>query len=76
MAQRKRLTNRIENHYPDALTAKDIAEILNVSSKTAYNLLLRGEIPSLKIGKTRWVSKAALIQFLCKDKMEKRFPKP
>ena len=76
MAQRKRLTNRIENHYPDALTAKDIAEILNVSSKTAYNLLLRGEIPSLKIGKTRWVSKDALIQFLCKDKMEKRFPKP
>ena len=76
MAQRKRLTNRIQNHYPDALTAKEIAEILNTTSKTAYKLLLSGEIPSLKIGKYRWVSKTALIQFLRRDKMEKRFPKP
>jgi len=47
-------------NYPDILDAKQMSELLGISTKTAYGMLQRGEIPSLKIGRAYKVPKATL----------------
>lgn len=39
---------------PRALTVKDVAYILNVSTTTVYRLAERGELPGFKVG-TKWL---------------------
>jgi len=46
------------------LKAKDVAEILMISRGMAYNLLLRGEIPTVRIGKARQVKPEDLIKYI------------
>ena len=46
------------------LKAKDVAEILQVSRAMAYNLMQRGEIPTVRIGKARRVRPEDLIKYI------------
>jgi excisionase family DNA binding protein len=46
------------------LRAKEVAEILQISRAMAYNLMLRGEIPTVRIGKCRRVRPEDLILFI------------
>ena len=46
------------------LKAKEVAEILKVSRAMAYNLMLRGEIPTVRIGKCRRVRPEDLILYI------------
>jgi excisionase family DNA binding protein len=46
------------------LKAKDIAEILQISRAMAYNLMQRGEIPTVRIGKARRVRPEDLIKYI------------
>ena len=46
------------------LKAKDVAEILKISRAMAYNLMLRGEIPTVRIGKCRRVRPEDLIKYI------------
>jgi excisionase family DNA binding protein len=46
------------------LKAKDVAEILKISRAMAYNLMLRGEIPTIRIGKCRRVRPEDLILYI------------
>jgi excisionase family DNA binding protein len=46
------------------LRAKEVAEILKVSRAMAYNLMLRGEIPTVRIGKSRRVRPEDLIKYI------------
>ena len=46
------------------LKAKDVAEILQISRAMAYNLMLRGEIPTVRIGKARRVRPEDLIKYI------------
>ena len=46
------------------LKAKDVAEILKVSRAMAYNLMQRGEIPTVRIGKARRVRPEDLILYI------------
>lgn len=52
--------------YPDALTVKEVAEILRVSTKTVYKLIKENEIPAVKVGREQRVAKSLLITFLQK----------
>jgi excisionase family DNA binding protein len=45
------------------LKAKEVAEILKISRAMAYNLMLRGEIPTVRIGKCRRVRPEDLIKY-------------
>jgi excisionase family DNA binding protein len=40
--------------YPPILSAKDVAEVLGLNSKTVYEYLQSGEIPAYHIG-SKWV---------------------
>lgn len=46
------------------LKAKEVAEILKISRAMAYNLMLRGEIPTVRIGKCRQVRPEDLIKYI------------
>ena len=49
------------------LKANDVAEILKISRGIAYNLMLRGEIPTVRIGKCRRVQPEDLIEYINKN---------
>jgi excisionase family DNA binding protein len=46
------------------LKAKDVAEILNISRSKAYHWMQIGEIPMVRIGKSRHVRPEDLIQYI------------
>ena len=46
------------------LTAKEVAEILKVSRAMAYNLILRGEFPTVKIERARRFRPEDLIKYI------------
>ena len=46
------------------LKAKEVAEILQICRAMAYNLMQRGEIPTVRIGKARRVRPEDLILYI------------
>ena len=49
------------------LTARDLAEILNISKAFAYKLMQTGEIRSVTIGSSRRVRRADLDDFILQN---------
>lgn len=50
--------------YPDALTVADVAEILQVSTKTVYNKIKTGKLFSVRLGRENRISKSSLIDYM------------
>ena len=48
----------------DLLTAKEVAGILRVSTKTIYALIAAGKLASVRVGRVIRVPRTALDQFL------------
>jgi excisionase family DNA binding protein len=46
------------------LTVKEVAEFLGISKSTCYDLIRRGEIKSISIGKSKRVLRAELLRWL------------
>jgi excisionase family DNA binding protein len=49
------------------LNAKQVAEILNISKSKAYHFMQLGEIPTVRIGKSRRVRPEDLIEYINKN---------
>ena len=62
-----RALDKIFEDYKPHLTVAEVGEILSVTTKTAYEYLQSGEIPSYRIG-ARWV----ILRDEVKDLMERR----
>ena len=52
------------DNYKDILTVKELCTALNIGKNTAYTMLERGEIKSIKIGKVYRIPKIALINYV------------
>ncbi len=50
--------------YPPALTADQVAEILQIPPKTVYDLGARGKIPRVKLGRTVRFPLSGIIEIL------------
>lgn len=50
--------------YPDILDVYHLAELLQVSTKTAYKLLSEKKIECLKVGRQYKIPKASIIHYL------------
>jgi excisionase family DNA binding protein len=48
------------------LTVRELAELLRVSRRTAYLLVQSGEVPSVRVGGSIRIPRAALVQQLSK----------
>lgn len=49
---------------PDALSAKELAQVLRVNVKTVYKLIRTGEIPAVRVGREYRVAKGTLVDYL------------
>ena len=49
---------------PDVMDAKQLAQVLHLSRAGAYNLLNRGDFPTLRIGGRKLVMKYELVEWL------------
>ena len=49
---------------PDLLTVREAARLLRVGKNLAYELVQRGEIPSLRLGRQIRVPRAALVAWI------------
>lgn len=52
------------NNYPDVLTVKQLAEILNIGQNAAYRMVKRREIGAKYIGRAIRIPKASVIMYL------------
>jgi excisionase family DNA binding protein len=59
MRKRPRITS-----YPDVLTIPEAARVLRLSRNSAYEAARRGDIPTVRIGRSLRVPKAALLRLL------------
>lgn len=53
------------SQYGDLLTVDNMAEVLDVSTRTVYRLMDGGELPSVKVGRRLYFPKHLLIEALC-----------
>ena len=51
-------------HYPSAMDVAEVAEVLNICTKTVYKLIRCGDIPAVRVGKKLRISKKKLYIFL------------
>ncbi len=51
-------------HYPDALTPRQVQEMLGIGQRMAYDLLREGKIQSVRMGRLYRVPKSAVIDYL------------
>ncbi len=62
------------------LTVREAAELLRISRNLAYELVARGEIPSIRLGRIIRVPRTALAQWLATESAERpvtgRAPQP
>lgn len=55
---------KIEHLERETVTVEEASKALGIGRNTAYEAVKSGEIPSIKIGKRRIISKAALKRLL------------
>ena len=51
-------------NYPDVLTVKELCVILNICEKTAYELLRKGMIQHIRIGRVYKIPKKSVHRYL------------
>ena len=64
MTIRKTESQSMFSNRDELLTASDVARILNVSLAFAYQLMQRGEIPTVHLGRSRRVRPSDLEDFI------------
>ena len=50
--------------YPSAMDVTDVAEVLNICTKTVYKLIRIGDIPAIRVGKKLRISKKIMYIYL------------
>ena len=56
--------------YPDALTPRQVQEMLGIGQRMTYGLLRTGKIRNVRMGRLYRVPKTAVIDYLCANKNE------
>lgn len=50
--------------YPDVVDVEQLSKMLDISTKTAYKILKKGEIDSIRIGRDYKIAKINVIKYL------------
>ena len=67
----KKTHSDMNQAFPEALlTGNDVARVLNVSRAFAYQLMQRGEIPTVHLGRSRRVIPADLERYISQNRFE------
>lgn len=65
--------NSMFRDYPDVLTLKKLAQMLDVSTKLASKMINDGEIQAVKVGREYRIAKVNAIAFLLGERKEKKY---
>lgn len=60
------LRDEMFNDYPDILSVDQLQEMLCIGPVLAYNLVKKGVIPAMKIGREYKIPKAQVINYILK----------
>lgn len=71
---KKEITKQLKD-YPAALTVKEAAEILRVSTKLVYRLIKENKVPATKIGREMRIAKCHLASYLLAREQQNLNPK-
>ena len=52
------------SNYPDAMSLKDVARLLDISTKLASHLVRSGDIFGVKVGREYRVAKSSVIRYI------------
>ena len=58
------MSRRELKDYPSAMDVNEVAEVLNICTKTVYKPIHDGDIPAVRVGKKLRVSKKNMYIFL------------
>lgn len=58
------LYKKMFKDYPDALTVKDLQQMLGIGKNLAYQLVNSNTIPHVKIGRKIIIAKVSIIEYL------------
>ena len=58
------ITTEIFAAYPDVLTVKQLAEMLNISKSSAYRLTMDKQVKILKVGHSIRILKRSVLEYL------------
>ena len=61
--------------YQTAMTVKEVAQVLRVSTKTVYKIINDGLLPAAKVGREKRILKTALVDFLRRRELQDTNPK-
>jgi len=64
MNNMKELSQIMFTNYPDCVSVKELAEMLGIKRTKSYELLKKGTIKSIKIGKDYKISRYNVIAYL------------
>lgn len=64
------LNNNIFCNYPDAMTLKQVADCLSISTKLASRLIRDGELFAKKVGREYRISKSSVVEFVRGEKKQ------
>ena len=56
----------------ESLNAMEVAELLNITKNTVYELVKRGELPGYKVGKKLRIDKADVNQYIESQKTDRK----
>ena len=62
--------------YPEALTPRQVREMLGIGQRMTYGLLREGKIQSVRMGRLYRVPKVAVIDYLCREEKIKKTAHP
>ena len=52
------------NEYHDIITVKELCEMLRIGQNKAYELLLKHEIPAIRMGRKYVISKEHVVKYI------------
>ena len=60
--------------YPDSMSLTDVAHALGVSTKTASNMIRRGDLYAVSVRGRNYIPKSKLIEFLTTAIIDRKSP--
>ena len=60
--------NKMFKDYPDAISVKELQQMLGIGKNLAYELVNKNSIPNVKVGRRIIIAKANVIEYLINQK--------
>jgi excisionase family DNA binding protein len=64
------MTTRTSTGEKLLLTVEEVAHLLSINRSTVYDMLARGDLPSVKLGRRRLIYRQSLVDFIVRNESD------